>query len=67
MAEMIIINPFDFFLEPDAETFPFDYESSLKAELGPYLAKEPAGDQLNAYMAEIDRSPKTDQRISWWI
>ncbi len=58
VAEMIIINPFDFFLEPDAETFPFYYESSLKAELGPYLAKEPAGKALKAYMAEIDRSAK---------
>jgi uncharacterized protein (DUF2126 family)/transglutaminase-like putative cysteine protease len=58
VAEMIIINPFDFFLEPDAETFPFYYESTLKAELGPYLAKEPAGKELKAYLAGIDRSPR---------
>jgi transglutaminase-like putative cysteine protease len=58
VAEMIIINPFDFFLEPDAESFPFYYESSLKAELGPYLAKEPASEKLKAYLAEIDRSAR---------
>ncbi len=58
VAEMIIINPFDFFLEPDAENFPFRYESTLKAELGPYLAKEPAGKELKAYLAQIDRTPK---------
>ncbi|HSO18743.1 MAG TPA: transglutaminase N-terminal domain-containing protein, partial [Desulfosarcina sp.] len=58
VAEMIIINPFDFFLEPAAENFPFDYEPKLKAELGPYLAAEPAGKKLAAYLAEIDRSPK---------
>ena len=58
VAEMIIINPFDFFLEPDAETFPFEYEPGLKLDLGPYLAREPAGEKLKAYLARIDRSPK---------
>ena len=57
VAEMIIINPFDFFLEPHAESFPFTYESSLKTELGPYLSHEPAGAKLSEYMAGIDRSP----------
>src|ERR1700689_4106366 len=26
VAEMTVVNPFDFFLEPSAETFPFDYD-----------------------------------------
>ncbi len=58
VAEMIIINPFDFFLEPDAETFPFEYAPELKLDLGPYLAREPAGKKLKAYLAQIDRSTK---------
>ena len=58
VADMIIINPFDFFLEPDAQTFPFTYEPTLKVDLAPYLAREAAGKQLEAYMAGIDRSPK---------
>src|SRR6186713_1487925 len=36
-VEMNVINPFDFFLEPDAEYFPFAYSAELKAELEPYL------------------------------
>jgi len=58
VAEMIIINPFDFFLEPAAETFPFDYEPTLKSDLGPYLTKQTAGENLKAYLAQIDLSPK---------
>ena len=30
----------------------------LKAELGPYLSKEAAGEELKAYLALIDRHPK---------
>ncbi len=36
-VEMEVINPFDFFLEPAAEQFPFSYAAELKAELEPYL------------------------------
>ncbi|WP_319588867.1 transglutaminase family protein [uncultured Desulfobulbus sp.] len=58
VAEMIVINPFDFFLEPDAETFPFVYEPGLKIDLGAYLARVPAGEQLSAFLQQVDRSPK---------
>jgi uncharacterized protein (DUF2126 family) len=37
VAEMSVYNPFDFFLEPSAEQFPFTYEPGLKHELAPYL------------------------------
>jgi uncharacterized protein (DUF2126 family)/transglutaminase-like putative cysteine protease len=58
VAEMIIINPFDFFLEPAAETFPFDYEPGLKTDLGPYRVREPMGPKLEAFVATVDRSPR---------
>ena len=29
VAEMSVINPFDFFLEPEAENFPFSYDKTL--------------------------------------
>lgn len=35
VAEMAVINPFDFFLEPYAEEFPFVYEDGQKVELAP--------------------------------
>ncbi len=37
IAEMTVINPFDFFVEEYAETFPFAYENQLQKELTPYL------------------------------
>ncbi len=43
VAEMSVYNPFDFFLEPQAETFPFSYSPELAHDLAPYLAKWPLG------------------------
>lgn len=37
IADMVSINPFDFFLEEEAEKFPFTYDEALKKELLPYL------------------------------
>src|ERR1700730_11227738 len=55
VAELTVINPFDFFLEPYAEKFPFQYEPCLEQELTPFLASRPAGPQLAAYLQTIDR------------
>src|ERR1700730_1292785 len=55
VAEMAAINPFDFFLEKDAETYPFVYEASLARELRPYLETEAAGPSLAGLFADIDR------------
>ena len=50
-AEMAVINPFDFFVEPYAEHFPFEYTPDLREELQPYLQTEPVGDAFEAYLA----------------
>lgn len=37
IADMVVINPFDFFIEEYAEKFPFQYELGLQKQLVPYL------------------------------
>jgi uncharacterized protein (DUF2126 family)/transglutaminase-like putative cysteine protease len=37
VADMRVINPFDFFIEDYAETYPFRYPPELAADLKPYL------------------------------
>jgi uncharacterized protein (DUF2126 family) len=54
-AELNVINPFDFFLEPEAERFPFAYAPELKAELEPYLRKRDCGPRFAAYAKSIAR------------
>ena len=55
VADMAVINPFDFFLEDSAQTWPFSYDPELERELGPYLKAEPVGVSLQAYLGKIDR------------
>ncbi len=55
VAEMSVINPFDFFLEPEAENFPFEYAGALRHELAPFLLKDEATPLLKAYLATISR------------
>ncbi len=54
-AQMTVINPFDFFVEPYADSFPFAYTDDLKTELAPYLATIEPGPLFAAYLAEIPR------------
>ena len=55
VAEMSVINPFDFFLEPHAEHFPFTYEAWQRHELTPYLYQLAATPLFAAYLAAIPR------------
>ncbi|MDO9293675.1 MAG: transglutaminase family protein, partial [Hydrogenophaga sp.] len=54
VVEMAVHNPFDFFLEPRAEEFPFSYDASQLQELAPYLATAPLTEELKAYLARVD-------------
>jgi uncharacterized protein (DUF2126 family)/transglutaminase-like putative cysteine protease len=59
VAEISVINPFDFFLESYAETFPFQYEDWQARELAPFLVTAPAGPKLLEFLASIDTSKET--------
>ncbi|MDX1984975.1 MAG: transglutaminase family protein [Bryobacteraceae bacterium] len=56
VAEMVVINPFAFFLEPYAERYPFRYEEWQARELAPYLECPPPGARLSAYLKSVDRT-----------
>lgn len=57
VADMSVVNPFDFFLEPAAEHFPFQYDPALDHELKPFLLREEAGPLLSAFLATIPLDP----------
>jgi len=56
VVEMAVYNPFDFFLEPEAENFPFKYDPAVAQELAPYLATEAMTPLVEQYLARVDRS-----------
>jgi uncharacterized protein (DUF2126 family)/transglutaminase-like putative cysteine protease len=58
IAEMAVVNPFDFFLEPYAQQFPFKYEPAELRELTPFLIKAPATPLVAQYLASIPRAPR---------
>src|SRR6516162_7627703 len=55
-ADVTVINPFDFFLEPYAEKYPFRYEPQEERELRPFLEPAPPGPRLEHFLGSIDRS-----------
>jgi len=55
VAELPVINPYDFFLEPYAEFFPFTYQPHLQDELEPYLGEAVDGGPLcERFLAGVD-------------
>ena len=58
IANMIVINPFDFFVEEYAEKFPFTYKEQLRGELIPYLEIKEDGPLLNKWLSDLDKSEK---------
>ena len=64
IAEMPVINPFDFFIEEYAESFPFQYEETVAKELNPYFERKPIGEKTKALIAAIRADDiKPDMRV----
>ena len=60
VADMTVYNPFDFFVEEEAETWPFAYDDDIKDDLAIYRATEETGPLFEAFLADVDRTE--DQR-----
>ena len=64
-AQMTVVNPFDFFVEPYATSFPFQYTDDLKTELAPYLATSEQGPLFAAYLKDIPR--EADSTVNFLV
>ena len=55
VAELLPFNPFDFFLEPGVEDYPFKYTPELAQDLAPHLSDDPAGPRLQVFLRKLSR------------
>jgi uncharacterized protein (DUF2126 family) len=65
VAEMAVLNPFDFFLEPYAEQYPFAYQGPEKRDLAPYLVMFRGEPKFREYLASIPR--ERTRTIDWLV
>jgi uncharacterized protein (DUF2126 family)/transglutaminase-like putative cysteine protease len=59
VAEMVVTNPFDFFLETSAEHYPFAYAPALRRDLAPYLEQGARGPLFTEF---VERARSEDGR-----
>jgi uncharacterized protein (DUF2126 family)/transglutaminase-like putative cysteine protease len=64
-AQMTVVNPFDFFVEPYANSFPFGYSKDLKTELAPYLETIEPGPLFKAWLDSIPR--EADSTVNFLV
>jgi uncharacterized protein (DUF2126 family)/transglutaminase-like putative cysteine protease len=58
IADLTVINPFDFFVEPEADNYPFTYAKELSESLAPYLEVKEKGPLLQEWLKGIDRKER---------
>ena len=59
VADMTVINPFDFFVEDYAENYPFNYDALTLKELQPYLELAENGPLLLEWVKTFDVSKRS--------
>jgi uncharacterized protein (DUF2126 family)/transglutaminase-like putative cysteine protease len=57
VAEMAVVNPFDFFLNANAESIPFQYDATEANELAPYLVRSELTALFAKYLTSLSRAP----------
>ncbi|MDB4558036.1 transglutaminase family protein, partial [bacterium] len=60
IADMTVINPFDFFVVEEADCWPFHYAAELKVQLEPYLVKQAQTPLLKQWLSGL---PTASDRI----
>ena len=67
VAEMAVLNPFDFFLEPSAEHYPFAYDPEAARELAAYMVKAPELKDAPAFQAYLASVSRTKTPMNDWL
>jgi transglutaminase-like putative cysteine protease len=59
VADLVPLNPFNFFVEDYAANFPFSYDATVQDELAPYLKRAvDTGDHWDQFLLDVDTRPR---------